>query len=196
MAKVKIKVSSGLQTKLNKMVLETKKQLAKDAQNELVGAAHDAMEKFYSHYTPKRYKRTFGFRDKSYVGSYKNPHNSRIYGGVRITTENINANDYKTYELTTDGDKKKWIPISVEPTDALSGNGIPKTMGDIRELVYTGHHGYTDLFNQMWEGKRNFEEPPVMKPSPYEIIEAKRDEYIDKIKSEGRINKTAIKFWK
>ena len=98
MAKVNIKVSSALQSKLNKVVLETKKQLAKDAQNVLVGAAHDAMIKFYGHYTPKRYKRTFGFRDKSYVGSYKNPHNSRIYGGVRITTENINENNYKTYD--------------------------------------------------------------------------------------------------
>lgn len=194
MTKIKVTVPSTLQSKLNKMVLETKKELAKKTRDELVIATSNAMEIFYGHYTPRRYKRTHGFRDKSFVGLYKNPHNSRIYGGVRLTTENLDASNYHTYKLNSSSNK--WERVDIDPSDAISGAKYPETMGDIRELVYSGHHGDTELFNEMYHGKRNFTIPPVMSPSPYELVIQRRDNYLNtKIKNKEYINKLAIKFW-
>ena len=203
MTKIKVDVSSALQSKLNKMVLETKKELAKDARDKLVEATHKSMLAFYAHYTPKRYKRTRGFRDNSFVGVYKNPHNSRIYGGVRLTTEKLNASNYHTFVLNlNDG---KWERADIEPGDAtsnaspkdiLKGKPYPKTMGDIRELVYTGHHGNAELFDIMHNHKRNITIPPVMNPSPYDVIINAKQKYLDNIHKKNEINKIARKFWK
>ena len=191
MAKVNIKVSSALQSKLDKVMLETKRELAKKARDTLVGAASDAMKTFYEHYTPKSYKRTNGFRDKSYIGVYKNPHNSRIYGGVRITTDNIDSDNYITFEQVNG----KWTKTEISSSPVPTNETIPQTMGDIRELVYNGYHGKTEIF-KIINPKLNVSIPPKMTESPYEIIERIRNEFISEIKTKGYANNIAIKFWK
>lgn len=200
-SKTTITVTSALKNKLKKTALETRKHLAHDLTDELVKAADTSMDTFYSHYEPARYKRTFGFRNKSFKSAYKNPHNTKITGGVRLTTSGIKT-EYKTF--TENGTKpdgeKAYTSIPIKKTDEKSNyltveNGMPKTMGDILDLVYSGHHGYTTTFDII-QPKKKHRHPPVMDPSPRELIEDKRDEFLEQIKVEGYLNDIALQYWK
>lgn len=199
--KTTVTVTSALKNRLKKTILETKKELAHNLTNDLIKAADSSMDKFYSHYEPERYKRTFGFRNKSYKSAYNNPHNTKITGGVRLTTSSIKTT-YKTFkEAGTKPDgTNAYTSTPVEKTDKKSNyltieDGMPKTTGDILELIYSGHHGYTKTFDII-QPKKKHRHPPVMNPSPKELIENERDNYLKKIKQEGYLNNIALQYWK
>lgn len=68
----------------------------KEAQKELTKTAHSAMRKFYEEYTPDYYKRTFNLYDpkkndlkNGAIIPYFKDNGDRVYGGVRISSENM-----------------------------------------------------------------------------------------------------------
>ena len=58
------------------------------AADELTRVAKSAMADFYNDYSPKVYQRTFDLRDNSYKRYFRD-NGRRVYGGVRISAENM-----------------------------------------------------------------------------------------------------------
>lgn len=90
MATWKAKFEADCKDELREYALQIKKDMAQDVKSYLLDAAASAIEAFYNSYTPISYHRHYwNFRQNSYTGYYKNPHNSVIYGGIRLTPEEI-----------------------------------------------------------------------------------------------------------
>lgn len=76
--------------KINDVALERKKLLAHKVSDELYNAATYAIDMFYAHYKPIYYRRHYwNFEKNSFSKYYKNPHNSIIRGGVRLSASNM-----------------------------------------------------------------------------------------------------------
>lgn len=99
MAKWKAKFESGCKDELKAYALQIKKDMAQDVKTFMVDAASSAIEAFYESYSPLFYDRHYwNFRNNSYAGYYKNPHNSIIYGGVQLTPDEL----HDIYRADTD----------------------------------------------------------------------------------------------
>ena len=196
MGKIDVKVSPNLKDKFKKSLLEVKKELAHEFTNNMTKKAAESMNKFYEHYEPISYKRTNQFKNKSYKSGYENKHNSNILGGVIISVSSIKADKYYTFRKVLTWRGTKWETRNIDPSGEENfAGGIPRTLGDIRELVYTGHHGYAEVFQMMYP-ERNINIPPVMKPSPYKMLEDERNKHKKKYIYTKYINNKFKKKWK
>lgn len=117
------------------------------------------MVKFYSHYVPERYKRTASLLNNSIKRYYKNPHNTIFTGGIRFVP------DYgQSY-----------------PSMFYSRNGKVMSAEAIFDLaVNKGKHGNMEALVGVITN-RPFTIPPIMNPTPRELIEKKRDEIARRI---------------
>ena len=132
------------------------KQLAIETRENLYKIAFKAISAFYSDYSPIYYKRhrpiSYNLR-KSYRKFYANPHNTIYRGGVELSSEWMDD----LYRADTDY---------------------------VFNLVYAGYHG--NILMLPWEKEdrdgppfgtlKNI--PPIMSPSPLEIILNARDNMV------------------
>lgn len=206
MGKTTVTITPALKKKLKDTALKVRQDLASSVTEELKYEAEQSMITFYTQYTPSRYMRKYGFFDRSYKSAYKNPGHGTIYGGIVITAEG-NKNDYYYFEKTNG----KWHANPVERSYEITGelnisrsNPVEeqaKTIGEITNMVYSGYHGYTEIFREMYRDAHNgqepnFREPPVMSPSPYERIKARRDEFLKKFCTSEQASLIAQKHWR
>lgn len=206
MGKTTITITPALRKKLKDTALKVRQDFAKEATKQISDEAQKSIEAFYNHYNPARYKRKYGFLKKSYKSAYKNPGHGTIYGGVRITAEG-NKQNYIYFEQDGNG---KFSATPVEKSYEVTGewnvsNSNPvesqaKTIGQMTDLIYSGHHGYTEIFRHMFREAHNglepnFREPPVMSPSPYERIKQKREEFVKEFCNNQNATEFAKKYW-
>ena len=67
---------------------EIAKNIAINVRNSLCDEYAYAVEQFYDSYTPEQYERKWQMR-RSYRPYYKNPHKTRVHGGVEITPDRM-----------------------------------------------------------------------------------------------------------
>ena len=154
--KNKVHITADLKTDLNSFAVEVSKQLAKQVRQEMLEAAQTAIIKFYTSWSPEKYKRHYyNFMENSFRGYYKNPHNQIIRGGVELT------------------------PYLMD--DIYKGSSKYKEAGgDITEyvfnLVYSGYHGNIPMLGKGGYVVRT-------EPTPLEIIIKKRNYIVENIKT-------------
>ena len=138
-------------------VQKTLDQVKKTAQlvtsgiaNELTQEAKTAIETFYGHYNPVVYgpRHPDDKLDHGITRYYSNAHSVHYYGGVRLTPDKLKYDGYHSL-----------LSVKVK---------VPKTY--VFDLLMSGHHGAME--NVPWSCAI----PPVMTPSPYEIIKQKHSE--------------------
>ena len=209
MGKTTVIVSSALKKKLKDTALKVRQDFAKEATKQITEGAQEAIQAFYDHYEPLSYRRTYGFLNKSYKSAYKNPGHGTIRGGVRITAEG-NKNKYIYFEETNEGFKTHTVERSYEATgewhisssDPVANQA--KTIGQMTDLLYSGRHGYTEIFEYMRSKRMNnsnqknnksIAKPPIMKPSPYDRIKKKREEFVKEFCNDQNATEFAKKYW-
>lgn len=161
MAEIKAKMTEQLKQELKKFSSDICSQLAQEASRELTKEAKNAMAAFYMDYDPRKYRRTYGFYYKSYKKYYNNSRSKYYHGGVRIT---IPPTSYY---------RNGRIPVLAKGADF--------TKWDILDMVYNGYHGYAENF-----GGKVFS-PPIMNPSPYDILLKKQKELVNTLGSDTKI---------
>ena len=89
----------SLEKDLKKWVKTYAQAYCKQAAIELTETAKYAIQKFYNDYDPDYYDRTYNLLNNSYSLYYHN-NGKKIYGGVRISS--VNMNDYKNGTTAND----------------------------------------------------------------------------------------------
>ena len=112
------------------------------------------MVKFYSDYVPTEYNRTAALLNHSFRRYYKNPHNTTFTGGIQFI-----PNYGKSYPSMFYNHNKK-----VMSAEAIFDLAVNK-----------GKHGNMEALVGVVTN-RSFTIPPIMSPSPMELMEKKRDE--------------------
>lgn len=206
MGKTTVIVSSALKKKLKDTALKVRQDFAKEATKQITEGAQEAIQAFYDHYEPLSYRRTYGFLKKSYKSAYKNPGHGTIRGGVRITAEG-NKSEYKYFEETNEGFKTHKVARSYEVTGEWhisSSNPVEnqaKTIGQMTDLLYSGRHGYTEIFEYMHRKRMDdsyntgIPKPPIMVKNPYYRIKEKRKKFIKEFCNDQNATEFAKKHW-
>lgn len=153
MGKASVEIT-GLQEAINNVAKEKMRNAASKIADELTKFAEHAIIGFYDHYQPKRYKRHGGL-SSAFSRYYRNPHNTIYYGGVEILPSKGSYSGWQNHSK-----------ISVDP------NFISKLS------IYFGMHGNVAAFPHP-----PVNVPPMMHPSPLDLINKKRDEIVDGIDS-------------
>lgn len=165
--KNKIHISSNLVADLQQYTKNVAKGMSMYVRDELTKTTRDAIEKFYSSWTPHTYNRHYyNFLENSFRPYYKNPHNTIIRGGVELTPYLMDD----IYYSIAKNSKSKY-----ESTPGIDSNE-PKLTDYIFNLVYMGYHGNISMLNSNLSVAR-------MSPSPYDLIMDKRDYLLNNIQS-------------
>lgn len=135
------------------------KEMAIKAREDIFQSANEAITKFYNHYQPKFYNRhsspfiSYNIR-KSIKKYYHAPHGNVFSGGIELSPESMD----NIYKIRTDY---------------------------IFNLIMAGYHGNIPmLFGSRSWGESSYSPsfianvPPIMEPSPLDIILNKRDNLI------------------
>lgn len=163
MSKNSVDISS-LTTYLEKYTKEVGRITAGTIRDELTEVTFSAIVKFYTDYTPKYYKRHYyNFLEKSFKKYYSNAHGNIYRGGVEFTPELMddiyqNSKGYSSAQVTE----------------------------QVFDTVFAGIHGVAS--SQIYDERSGNSNPrsvipPVMNPSPMEIILMKRKEIIENLDS-------------
>lgn len=146
---------------LKKQAQEKASKVADRIANEQESTAKLAIASFYSNYKPTKYKRHYtNFMNNAHKRYYNNARSTTYYGGVEQTPDAMESIYHANY--------KKGNP-SVDP-----------------QYIYwntmAGRHGAVEFFPP--NVRNNITNvPPVMSPSPIEMILMKREEIINNIDS-------------
>lgn len=169
MAKGSVDISN-LKEYLEKYSKEIGRITAAGIRDELTETAFYAIVQFYEDYSPKSYQRHYyNFLEKSFRKYYSNAHGNIFRGGVEFTPQ-LMDDIYQSSKSYT----------SAQVTE------------QVFDTVYAGFHGVAST--QIYAGDAPRYIPPVMKPSPMELVVTKRDEieanldkYIQKAQSKIKI---------
>lgn len=152
----KVDVSS-LKDYLEKYAKEVGRITAADIRDELTDAAFNAIVKFYESYSPRSYRRHYyNFLEKSFRKYYSNAHGTIYRGGVEFTPQ-----------------------LMDDIYQSSSGYSPAQVTEQVFDTVYAGFHGVAST--QIYPGSAPRYSPPVMRPSPMELILSKRDEIEDNL---------------
>lgn len=152
MGDIKISVDfKGLEKTIEQIAVDKLSGAAKKIADELTKFSEHAILGFYDHYQPIKYKRQGGL-SQSYSRVYKNAHGNIFYGGVDL---HPGGGSYFGWS----GGRR--VSVDSEWPSALA--------------IFNGMHGNVEAFSN------DASIPPRMSPSPFELIEKKRDEILNNI---------------
>lgn len=153
MAWVRVRIDNAVYSDFRKLSGCIVSSAAKRVADEMEEAAKLAIETFYGSYGPSMYgRRVWNLTSNSHKRYYRN-HGTHASGGVQLTPENMAS-----------------IYPSVFNTKSMPGDYI-------FDLAYSGRHGNTEALRQVIP---NAAIPPVMSPSPMELVEKKQSEIAGK----------------
>lgn len=148
---------SGLKDYLEKYSKEVGRITAASIRDELTDTAFYAIVQFYEDYSPKSYHRHFyNFLEKSFRKYYSNAHGNIFRGGVEFTPQ-----------------------LMDDIYQSSKGYSSAQVTEQVFDTVYAGFHGVAST--QIYPGDSPRYIPPVMRPSPMELIMEKRDEIEDNL---------------
>lgn len=145
---------SGVEEEIKRIAVEKLKSAAQKIADELTLYAKSTILDFYIGYDPIKYSRQHGLFDTS-TRYYKNAHGNIFYGGVEL---HPGSGSYSGWSCGHP------VGVSADWPSALA--------------VFSGKHGYVEAFPHAISNV-----PPQMSPSPYELIQKRRDEIINNIDS-------------
>ena len=165
------KLLEDIARELEQFSKDVAKEMAINTRDELYKEADNAINTFYSHYpSPLYYQRHtnpyVGYNIKKSIKKlYHSPHGTSFNGGIELSSEWMD-------DIYNTNRKKNYIHTDY-----------------IFNLIYAGYHGNVNMLPN-YDGFV----PPVMSPSPLELILNKRDELVEK--AQINANKTALKLKK
>lgn len=142
---------SGIEKEIKKIATEKLKGAASKIADELTKFAEYTILGFYDHYQPIVYKRQGGL-STTYKRIYENKHGNIFYGGVDL---HPGSGSYRGWE------NGGYVSVDPEWPSALA--------------IFNGMHGNVGVLPKAGSI------PPRMSPSPYELIEKKRDEILNQL---------------
>lgn len=146
-------ITKKLNDEIREYTVKMTSNMSRTIEDKLIQTASNAINAFYEHYTPKYYSRHYyNFEKYSFKGYYRNPHNSVVRGGVELT------------------------PYRLQPIYDYDPEGVFQD-------VYNGIHGFAGdtVIEGIGGGRRKIKAPPVMSPSPLDIIYGERDRLVKNI---------------
>lgn len=146
---VNVKINPAVYSDIQRFGSITVSSAAKIVADELTEEARSAIAEFYA-WSPKMYGRS-GSLNRSYKRYYRN-HGLHANGGVQLLPDSVSEHP------------------SVHHTKSMTGSYI-------FNLAYSGMHGNTPALTQIYPNIKNF--PPLMKPSPSELLDDKYNNIID-----------------
>lgn len=161
MAKIKNQSIIDLASEIEDFSKSIAKEMAIKSREDLYKAANNAITKFYNHYTPDYYKRHIipyyqHNINKGIKKYYHSPHGNIYSGGIELSPESMDD----LYKIREDY---------------------------IFNLILAGFHGNIPMLPQYGKDgtpiSRNI--PPIMSPSPLELILDERDRLIKSVSKDA-----------
>ena len=148
---------SSLKNYLEQYAREVGRVTAASIRDELAETAFNAIVKFYESYSPRTYRRHYyNFLEKSFRKYYSNAHGIVYRGGIEFTPQ-----------------------LMDDIYQSSRGYSPSQVTEQVFDTVYAGFHGVAST--QIYPGSSPRYSPPVMRPSPMELILSKRDEIEDNL---------------
>lgn len=151
MAKKKVDISE-LREYLEKYSREVGRITAASIRDELAETAFHSIVRFYEDYSPKSYRRHYyNFLENSFRKYYSNAHGNIFRGGIEFTPQ-----------------------LMDDIYQSSKGYTSAQVTEQVFDTVYAGFHGVAST--QIYSSNAPRYIPPVMRPSPMDLITTKKEE--------------------